>query len=159
MILKYNRNLFGEDQQIPIETKVSSDGAYIQYEDDGNKYFKAPSLLDYLKKMRKHVIVIMGKQNTTRSSRKINLIKEGFLNMTKAIKKVTKKYLFIAIMWQSRKNLILMHLLKEFSISLIKNKYGDLENEMEESRFNLKFVSKLKNMCKKVNEWKGSTYI
>ena len=45
-----------------------------------------------------------------------------------------------------------MHLLKEFSISLIKNKYGDLENEMEESRFNLKFVSKLKNMCKKVNE-------
>ena len=52
-----------------------------------------------------------------------------------------------------------MHLLKEFSISLIKNKYGDLENEMEESRFNLKFVSKLKNMCKKVNECKGSTYI
>ena len=92
------RNLFGEDQQISIKTKVSSDDAYIQYEDDGNKYFKASSLLNYLKKMRKHLIDIMEKQNTLRSSRKINLIKGSFLNMTKAIKKVTKKYLFIAIM-------------------------------------------------------------
>ena len=42
---------------------------------------------------------------------------------------------------------------------LIKNKYGDLDNEMEESRFSFKFVSKLKKRCKKVNEWKGSGYI
>ena len=78
MILQYIQNLFGEDQQIPIKTKASSDGARIQYEGDGNKYFKAPSLLNYLEKMRKYVMDIMEKQNTPRSSRKINLIKGKF---------------------------------------------------------------------------------
>ena len=47
----------------------------------------------------------------------------------------------------------------EIIFKLIKNKFRDLDNEMEESRFNFKFAKKLKDRCKRINEWKGSAYI
>ena len=41
----------------------------------------------------------------------------------------------------------------------IENKYEDLDNEIEGSRFSFKFVSKLNNSFKKLNEHKASSYI
>ena len=40
----------------------------------------------------------------------------------------------------------------EIIFKLIKNKFRDLDNEMEESRFNFKFAKKLKDRCKRINE-------
>ena len=37
-------NLFGEVQQIPLKTKIISNCSYIQFEKDGQTYFKALSL-------------------------------------------------------------------------------------------------------------------
>ena len=47
---RYIQNLFGGERHIPIKNKVSSNGVYIQYEGNGDTYFKALSLENYLKK-------------------------------------------------------------------------------------------------------------
>lgn len=91
---RYIQNLFGGERHIPIKNKVSSNGVYIQYESNGDTYFKALSLKNYLKKIREHIIDIIEVLKRTRSSRKIWTI----LNKTKTIKKLKKKCLLLVIM-------------------------------------------------------------
>ena len=55
---RYNRNLLGGERHIPVKTKVISNGTYIQYEGDGDTYFKELSLENYLKKMRYMIDII-----------------------------------------------------------------------------------------------------
>ena len=48
--LRYIQNLLGEKCHIPIKTTQSSNGGYIQYEREGDTYFKSLSLKIILKK-------------------------------------------------------------------------------------------------------------
>ena len=41
---RYIQKLIGGERHIPIKSKVSSNGVYIQYESNGDTYFKALSL-------------------------------------------------------------------------------------------------------------------
>ena len=61
-----HRPYLGEEWHNLIKTKVSSNGAYIQYESDGDTYFKALSLENCNKKIRKHKIDAIGKLKSTR---------------------------------------------------------------------------------------------
>ena len=68
---RYIQNLFGGERHIPMKSKAISNGVYIQYESNGDTYFKALSAENYLKKIREHRIDIIEVLKRTRSSRKI----------------------------------------------------------------------------------------
>ena len=60
--------MLGEEHHISMKAVESSDGMYIQYESDGNAYFKALLLKNYLMKMVMHFIDIVEELKRTISS-------------------------------------------------------------------------------------------
>ena len=73
-------------QHIPIKAILSSDGSYIQYDNEGDAYFKSLSLKKCLEKMKTHIIEIIEELNSARSSWKTKMIVGMFFfNMMETI--------------------------------------------------------------------------
>lgn len=65
--VRYIQNLFGGKgyNYIPIKTKESCDGTYIEYVSDGDTYLKKLSLKKDPNKMRKHITDIIEEWKST----------------------------------------------------------------------------------------------
>ena len=92
------RNLLGEERHIWGKSIESSDGTYIQYDNDGDIYFKTLSIEEYLEKIQEIFFDIIQELETTRSSWKMKLMVGWFLNMIIMIKMLKMKYSFIILM-------------------------------------------------------------
>lgn len=87
----------------------------------------------------------------------MNLIRGTLLEYDESDKKRSKRFIhndYVTITQESDSDVFGERIFK-----LIKSKYEDLENEIEESRFSFKFVRKLENKFEKVNERKCLAYI
>ena len=62
------RNLLGEERHIRGKSIESSDGTYIQYDNDGDIYFKILSIEEYLEKIETIFFYIIQELKTARSS-------------------------------------------------------------------------------------------
>lgn len=62
------RNLLGEERHIRGKSIESSDGTYIQYDNDGDIYFKILSIEEYLEKIETIFFDIIQELKTARSS-------------------------------------------------------------------------------------------
>ena len=99
----------------------------MEYESDGDTYFKELSLQNYLEKMTKHTVDIIEKLKSTGSSWKMYLAVGLFFEYVKNDKKA-KREMFInsvqgAITLETDSGVFVDNIVES-----IKNKYEDLEN-------------------------------
>ena len=99
----------------------------MEYESDGDTYFKELSLQNYLEKMTKHIVDIIEKLKSTGSSWKMYLAVGLFFEYVKNDKKA-KREMFInsvqgAITLETDSGVFVDNIVES-----IKNKYEDLEN-------------------------------
>ena len=98
------QNFLGERRQIPVWSIESFDGTCIQFDGDGNTYFKTLSTGEYFEKMKTHFTDLIEELKSTGSSWKIKLIAKVVCKYDRDDRKVKTK--------------IFIHSIKETAIML-----------------------------------------